>query len=127
MSSAKDSYATNTDGSAKDPAAFRQALLADSEKIAALDSEPEVLKVVKGEDMQAFQELLRTVYAVSFSAFSKLIFIRREMAFPSEQVHLSHITSLLHVQAEKKRLERVSKSMAERTIDAQRASATVPR
>lgn len=30
-------------------------------------------------------------------------------------------------QAEKKRMERVSKSMAERTIDAQRASATVPR
>ena len=30
-------------------------------------------------------------------------------------------------QAEKKRMEGVSKSVAERTIDAQRASATVPR
>ena len=84
MASAKDSYATNTDGSAKDPTAFRQALLADSEKMAALDSEPEVLKVVKGEDMKAFQELLRTVYAVSFSAFAKQIFIPRQVAFPSE-------------------------------------------
>jgi hypothetical protein len=31
------------------------------------------------------------------------------------------------MQGEKKRLERAAKTMAERTIDAQRASATVPR
>ena len=31
------------------------------------------------------------------------------------------------LQTEKKRMERASKSMAERTIDAQRASATIPR
>ena len=36
------------------------------------------------------------------------------------------ITMIIY-QAEKKRMERVSKSLAERTIDAQRASATVPR
>lgn len=37
----------------------------------------------------------------------------------------NHFIALM--QAEKKRLERANKTMAERTIDAQRASATVPR
>eukprot|EP00889_Picochlorum_renovo_P005424 jgi/Picre1/32454/NNA_007800.t1 len=54
--------------------------------------EPDVLEIVQGDDIQAFQELLKSVY-----------------------------------QAEKKRVERMNKSMAERTIDAQRVSATVPR
>ena len=69
MTSAQDPFVTNADGSAKDAAAFRQALLADSEKMAALENEPEVLKVVRGQDLQAFQELLKTVFAVSIPAF----------------------------------------------------------
>ena len=70
MATATDPYATNVDGSAKNPAAFRGALLADSEKMAALESEPEVLKVVNGQDLQAFQELLKTVFAVSIPLLS---------------------------------------------------------
>ncbi|EIE26195.1 hypothetical protein COCSUDRAFT_61182 [Coccomyxa subellipsoidea C-169] len=79
-------YALNDDGTAMDPAAFRQALKSDPEKMEALKEEPETLRIVMGDDMHAFQELIKGVY-----------------------------------QAEKKRIERASKSMSERTIDAQRA------
>ncbi|KAK9907304.1 hypothetical protein WJX75_001087 [Coccomyxa subellipsoidea] len=85
-------YALNEDGTAKDPVAFQKALKSDSEKMVALEEEPESLRIVMGDDMHAFQELIKGVY-----------------------------------QAEKKRMKRASKTMAERTIDAQRASATVPR
>lgn len=60
----EDPYAIHADGSARDPAAFRQAVRGDEEKMKALQSEPEVLKVVQGDDLQAFQELLKTVYSV---------------------------------------------------------------
>lgn len=65
-------FAIKADGSAEDPAAFREALRADEEKMAALRTEPEALKVVEGDDLQAFQVLLKTVYAVRcrFSAHS---------------------------------------------------------
>ena len=63
-SSSQDPYATNPDGSAKDPAAFQKAVLADASKMKALEAEPEVVKVVRGQDLQEFQELLKTVYAV---------------------------------------------------------------
>lgn len=87
-----DPYAMNDDGTAKDPVAFREALKADPAKLEALEKEPEVYKIVLGEDVNAFQELIKSVY-----------------------------------QSEKKRQERLAKGMAERTIDAQRVSATVPR
>ena len=64
--SIKDPYAINNDGSAKDPTAFQQALRADESKMKYLQSEPEVIKIVLGQDLQAFQELLKTVYAVRF-------------------------------------------------------------
>lgn len=60
-----DPYAIEASGAAKDPRAFLEALRADREKMTALEAEPEVLKVVRGDDLQAFQELLRTVYTVS--------------------------------------------------------------
>ena len=85
-------YKLNEDGTAVDPAAFKAALLADPAKVASLKEEPEVFEIVEGEDVMAFQELLKSVY-----------------------------------QAEKKRVERMNRGMAERTIDAQRVSATVPR
>lgn len=66
-SSSEGPYATNPDGSAKDPAAFQKAVLADADKMKALEAEPEVVKVVKGQDLQEFQELLKTVYAVNSS------------------------------------------------------------
>lgn len=65
MSVSKDPYAINGDGTAQDAAAFQQALWTDTGKMAALEQEPEVLKVVKGQDLKAFQDLLKTVYAVS--------------------------------------------------------------
>ncbi|PSC74084.1 DNA damage-inducible 1-like [Micractinium conductrix] len=87
-----DPFALNEDGTARDPAAFREALRADPVKMEALEKEPEVAAVVLGEDEHAFQELIKSVY-----------------------------------QAEKKRTDRLNKGMAERTIDAQRVTATVPR
>jgi hypothetical protein len=87
-----DAYTLNEDGTAVDPVAFKAALLADPSKVASLKEEPEVYEIVQGDDIPAFQELLKSVY-----------------------------------QAEKKRIEKLNKGMAERTIDAQRVSATVPR
>ncbi|KAK9804728.1 hypothetical protein WJX72_002440 [[Myrmecia] bisecta] len=89
---AEGPYALTEDGIAKDPLAFQQALRSDPVKMAALDKEPEVKAKILGDDIYAFQELLKTVY-----------------------------------DAEKKRITKLHNSMAERTIDAQRASATVPR
>ncbi len=59
-----DPYAFNDDGTAKDPKAFQQALRADAERMAALDAEPAVKSVVLGDDMFAFQELIKGVYHV---------------------------------------------------------------
>jgi hypothetical protein len=64
MSGGGDAYALNEDGSAKDPVAFRKALLEDPAKMESLKEEPEVLDIVKSDDIQAFQELLKSVYQV---------------------------------------------------------------
>ncbi|GAB4813179.1 hypothetical protein N2152v2_000225 [Parachlorella kessleri] len=80
-----DPFALNEDGTAKDPAAFQKALREDPAKLEALEKEPEVAAIVLGEDINAFQELIKNVF-----------------------------------QAEKKRLEKASRGMAERTVDAQR-------
>jgi hypothetical protein len=84
--------ALDAEGRAKDPVAFQQAIKADPAKLAALEKEPETAKIVLGDDMNALQDLLKSVY-----------------------------------QAEKKRVELLNKRRAERTIDAQRTDATVPR
>jgi hypothetical protein len=57
-------YALNEDGTAKDPVAFQKALKSDSEKMVALEEEPESLRIVMGDDMHAFQELIKGVYQV---------------------------------------------------------------
>ncbi len=57
-------YALNENGSARDPVAFREALRADPQRMAALHAEPEVEAVVLGDDNVAFQELLKDVYQV---------------------------------------------------------------
>ena len=54
----------NDDGTARDPAAFQQALRSDPVKLAALEKEPEVAKIILGEDTYAMQELLKSVYEV---------------------------------------------------------------
>lgn len=58
-------YKLNEDGSAVDPLAFKKALLEDPAKVESLKEEPEVFEIVQGDDMQAFQELLKSVYQVS--------------------------------------------------------------
>lgn len=58
-------YALNEDGTAKDPHAFQQALRSDTEKMKALEEEPETLKIVMGDDMHALQELIKGVYQVA--------------------------------------------------------------
>ena len=59
-----DPFALNEDGTARDPAAFREALRADPVKMEALEKEPEVAAAVLGEDVNAFQELIKSVYQV---------------------------------------------------------------
>lgn len=59
-----DPYALNEDGTAKDPAAFREALKADPAKLEAINKEPEVAEIVLGNDDGAFQELIKSVYHV---------------------------------------------------------------
>lgn len=54
----------NEDGTARDPAAFQQVLRSDPVKLAALEKEPEVAKIILGEDTYAVQELLKSVYEV---------------------------------------------------------------
>ena len=61
----KNPYETNADGSAKNPAAFKQALLADPEKMKALESEPEILKLIRDTMQEGIQDVLKTIYAVS--------------------------------------------------------------
>lgn len=60
-----DPFALNDDGTARDPAAFRKALREDPVKMEALEREPEVAAIVLGEDENAFQELIKSVYQVS--------------------------------------------------------------
>ena len=59
----------NVDGTAKNPTAFQQALRSDPVKLAALEKEPEVAKIILGEDLYAMQELLKSVYEVRESLF----------------------------------------------------------
>jgi hypothetical protein len=61
---ATDPFAFNDEGTMKDPAAFREALLNDPVKMEALQQEPEVLKIVTGDDIHAFEELMKSVYQV---------------------------------------------------------------
>lgn len=59
-----DPFALNEDGTARDPAAFRAAIKADPVKMEALEKEPEVAAVVLGEDDNAFQELIKSIFQV---------------------------------------------------------------
>lgn len=52
------------DGSAVDPRAFQRALLADPARLASLEPHPDVLAVLRGDDMGALQQLLRQAMQV---------------------------------------------------------------
>ena len=62
---AEDPYSTLEDGTPKDPKAYQAAIRADAEKMDMLDEDPEAKAVVLGDDMHAFQELIRGAYQVT--------------------------------------------------------------
>ncbi|GLC55685.1 hypothetical protein PLESTB_001014500 [Pleodorina starrii] len=92
LTAAAAQFEVNEDGSARDPAAFRAALLSDNERMAQLQQFPAFVEVLRSGDLGALQDALRSAMT-----------------------------------AEKVRLERMAQRWPERTIDAQRASAPVPR
>eukprot|EP00873_Tetraselmis_striata_P015957 jgi/Tetstr1/436221/TSEL_025066.t1 len=92
MSTANASDWLNDDGTAKDPASYREWLQSDPERWAKIEEHPEAAAVILGDDVNAFQELLKAA-----------------------------------TEAEKKRTDLRNRELSERTIDAQRVSATVPR
>ena len=61
---AESPFALNPDGSAQDPKAFQHGVRNDQSKLELLKDEPETLKVVLGDDVQALQELLRSTHQV---------------------------------------------------------------
>ena len=63
---AESHYDTLDDGTPKDPKAYQAAIRADTEKMTMLDEDPESKAIVLGDDMHAFQELIRGAYQVSF-------------------------------------------------------------
>ncbi len=63
-------FALNTDGTARDPVAFQLALKNDAPKLQALQSEPDVLQIVLGDDIPAMQNMLRSAYQVINSSHS---------------------------------------------------------
>ena len=111
-----------------------QALRDDPAKMAALEKEPEVGKIVLGDDIHAFNQLMKSVYEVGAAlgwnvqrAIPCKAYGRRSIARCLRSVGDMTCNVVHLLQAEKRRSERLNKRMAERTIDAQRVSATVPR
>mmetsp|Transcript_11048 Transcript_11048/g.27953 ORF Transcript_11048/g.27953 Transcript_11048/m.27953 type:complete len:90 (+) Transcript_11048:130-399(+) len=58
----KDAFARNEDGTAVDPRAFQKAIREDPVRLEEASKDPEVAKVLLGEDMNALQELLRSYH-----------------------------------------------------------------
>ena len=106
----------------------------------SLKEEPEVLDIVKGDDLQAFQELLKSVYQVR-NGERLVVFCQSDSPRESDYIYFKHIyiryehivycLSANTCKCGQRRLRRkgfkINQGMAERTIDAQRVSATVPR
>ncbi|CAG9460323.1 unnamed protein product [Pedinophyceae sp. YPF-701] len=57
-----DPFARHEDGSAVDPAAYKAALLEDPRRVQLIVDDLEMSRVVRGDDVEAFQELLRAAY-----------------------------------------------------------------
>lgn len=64
ISTMTSAFAINPDGSAKDPVAFKNALLEDQEKMKELQKDQKAFEIVKGDDIQQFQTLLMETYKV---------------------------------------------------------------
>ena len=58
-------YEFNEDGSAKDPKAFRDALRADPLKLDVIASDTEIASIVLGDDDEALQSLLKSLFQAS--------------------------------------------------------------
>mmetsp|Transcript_8918 Transcript_8918/g.21500 ORF Transcript_8918/g.21500 Transcript_8918/m.21500 type:complete len:126 (+) Transcript_8918:48-425(+) len=82
----------NSDGTAKDPEQYKKYLRSDPVRWEKISENPETAAIILGDDVNAFQELLKSAY-----------------------------------EAEMKRRDTKLRESAERTIEAQRASATLPR
>ena len=111
-------FALNTDGTARDPVAFQLALKTDAAKLQALQSEPDVFQIVLGDDIPAMQKMLRSAYQVPTAVTLRPLTLRHKC--------IAHVDSLF-AQEEQSRRKRQQKCLSERTIDAQRVDATVPR
>lgn len=72
MSGHNSAYDMNDNGSAKDPVAFRAALRQDTQRMAALQAEPEIAAMVAGDDIAAFQAILRDAFQVRGCTFSNI-------------------------------------------------------
>ena len=57
-------FEIHVDGSAKDPIAFRDALRRDETKMSSLKKDERAYNIVVGDDIEAFQSLLKETYAV---------------------------------------------------------------
>jgi|TARA_B110000003_G_scaffold275582_1_gene318622 hypothetical protein len=57
-------YALNEDDTAKDPVAFREALLEDQEKLKDIERDEALAKALLGEDTGAMQEALKKLVAI---------------------------------------------------------------
>lgn len=108
-------FTLNEDGTAQDPAAFQAALKSDQAKLDILRKEPETLAVMLGNNIPALQSMLRSAFQVEPS-----------VARGSRCV-CTTLVSNSFLQAEQARRKRQQKKLSERTVDAQRVDATVPR
>lgn len=73
MSTANASDWLNDDGTAKDPASYREWLQSDPERWAKIEEHPEAAAVILGDDVNAFQELLKAATEVRPVTSSTLI------------------------------------------------------
>lgn len=105
----------NEDGTVQDPVAFQAALKSDQAKLDILRKEPDTLAVMLGDSIPALQSMLRSAFQVD--------------VFAACGGRCTYTTFGLksYLQAEQARRKRQQKKLSERTIDAQRVDATVPR
>lgn len=120
-----DPMALRPDGTAVDPAAFRAAALADPKIRRDLRDDPDTAAVLESGDDGALQELLKAVHVVCMREIGCGGTRGAGLGGGSYFLTIHHLSFL--TQEETHRAEHAARTMSERTIDAQRASAPVPR
>jgi hypothetical protein len=65
----------NEDGTAKDPSGYKELLRSDPERWAKIEQHPEAAAIILGDDIDAFQELLKAASEVwgSFACCTKVL------------------------------------------------------